>query len=482
MKITELIVDNIMKVRAIRIIPKSEVITIQGDNGAGKSSVLDAIVMGFKGKKEFPEVPIRKGAKKGSIKISIDGDDTIPPFTIISTITDKSSTLTIEPDKILSGETPRSFLDKLIGKISFDPLQFINEEGKKQRKVLMELIGIDVDKLDQEEKSVYDERTVKGRDLKAAQGKVDGLKQYPDIKETEEVKVGDLSKKLQEAMVFNQAISNRTKANETLKEVALVIKDMEIPKIEKDIDELEQKLVEAKANLTKLKEELTKWENELVIIRDRYAKERELIAELEPIDVEAINQSISTIESTNIKIRANNTYATESFNLQSIQKAYDQIDNRLEGIRTNRLNLIQSANIPVEGLTFDEDGLLYHDIPLSQCSDGEKLMVSMGISMALNPTMRVVRIKDGSLLGGKNRVILEQMCKDKDFQCWLECVSDRNQYEKNGKIGILIEEGQAEGAEVIEDVPEPTIPIPEPPKKKDKAISNVEAKPVDDPW
>jgi hypothetical protein len=137
----------------------------------------------------------------------------------------------------------------------------------------------------------------------------------------------------------------------------------------------------------------------------------------------------------------------------------------------------------VEGLTFDSDGLLYHDIPLSQCSDGEKLMVSMGISMALNPTMRVVRIKDGSLLGPRNMKILEQMCKDKDFQLFLEKVNDREGYEKGGKIGIFIEEGEAEGDCIVEDVPEPTIPIPEPPKKKDKAASKpVEAKPMDDSW
>jgi hypothetical protein len=291
---------------------------------------------------------------------------------------------------------------------------------------------------------------------------VDSLKQYPDVKETEEVKVGDLSSKLSQAMNHNQSIKNRVVVNERLKQEGL----------------------ELRATIEKLKAQVASAELELEDIRGKYNAEKIDIAELEPIDVDAINESISTIESTNIKIRANNTYAAESSNLQAIKKAYDTIDRRLESIRTNRLNLIQSANIPVEGLTFDEDGLLFNSIPLAQCSDGEKLMVSMGISMALNPTMRVVRIKDGSLLGGKNRAILEQMCKDKDFQCWLECVSDRNQYEKNGKIGILIEEGEAEGAEVVEDVPEPEVPKPEPPKKKDKAtvIKPVEAKPVDDSW
>jgi hypothetical protein len=194
--------------------------------------------------------------------------------------------------------------------------------------------------------------------------------------------------------------------------------------------------------------------------------------------VEAINQSISTIESTNIKIRANNTYAMESKALRSIQGEYDAVDKHLEIIRTNRLNLIQSANIPVHGLTFDEDGLLYNDIPLAQCSDGEKLMVSMGISMALNPTMRVVRIKDGSLLGPKNMKILEQMCKDKDFQLFLEKVNDRDGYEKGGKIGIFIEEGEAEGAEVVDDVPHLEPPL----AKKPNTIRPSKTAEKDEDW
>jgi hypothetical protein len=56
-------------------------------------------------------------------------------------------------------------------------------------------------------------------------------------------------------------------------------------------------------------------------------------------------------------------------------------------------------------ISFDDDGILYNGLPLAQCSDGEKLMVSMGISMALNPTLRVLRIKDGSLLDKTNLAI-----------------------------------------------------------------------------
>jgi recombinational DNA repair ATPase RecF len=147
MKILSLIMENVLKIRAIRITPKSEVIEIKGENAAGKSSILEAIIIAFKGDRDLPDKPIKKGAKKGIVKISLDGDPAqkIPPFTITKIITEKGTSLKIEPDSVYTGETPRSFLDKLIGKISFDPLAFINKEGKDQRRALLDLIGVDVD-------------------------------------------------------------------------------------------------------------------------------------------------------------------------------------------------------------------------------------------------------------------------------------------------------------------------------------------------
>ena len=64
------------------------------------------------------------------------------------------------------------------------------------------------------------------------------------------------------------------------------------------------------------------------------------------------------------------------------------------------------------------------------------LMVSLGISMALNPTLRVLRIKDGSLLDAHNREIIKSMIKEKDYQVWFESVGP------DGKVGIYIEEGK----------------------------------------
>jgi hypothetical protein len=88
----------------------------------------------------------------------------------------------------------------------------------------------------------------------------------------------------------------------------------------------------------------------------------------------------------------------------------------IEAIETERQDTLSKTTMPVPGLSFDDDGILYNGLPLAQCSDVEKLMVSMEISMALNPTLRVLRIKDDSLLDKNNLAILQGMIRERQFQ------------------------------------------------------------------
>jgi hypothetical protein len=430
MQITKLVAENILKLQAIHITPQSSTIEIKGDNGAGKSSILDAILIGLKGKKFSPPEPVKHGEKKGKIVIDMDGDSAagLPPFTITSKVTNNKIETIIEPSELLNGETPRQFLDKLLGAISFDPWEFVGKDSAKQKQILLELIGVDIDKIDKREKKIFDERTIVGRDLKAAEARVKGLV-FHEIEETEEVKVSELSQKLTDAIEFNNDYAQREENNQRLKESAIRDKE-EIERLKQRIEELEKGVVQK---------------------RENYKCEKEELEKMRLIDLNSLKQDIAKIDEKNAMIRDNKRYDEEKGKLDDLRDTYGKLDIDLESIRQERINALQSANIPVEGLSFSDDGLLYNDIPLSQCSDGEKLMISMRISMALNPTVKILRVKDGSLIGPKNLEILKEIVKDKGYQLWLESVSGRDEYENGGKTGIFISEGIAEG-EGVEEV------------------------------
>jgi hypothetical protein len=92
--------------------------------------------------------------------------------------------------------------------------------------------------------------------------------------------------------------------------------------------------------------------------------------------------------------------------------------------------------MPIKGLSWDEDKVLYNGIPYEQISSAEQLKVSMSIAMAANPKLRMLIIKDGSLLDNDNLKVIAELTKGQDFQAWIEKVSD------NDKVGIVIEDGE----------------------------------------
>ena len=415
MKIIKLEVENFKKLTAVEITPMDNIIFITGENGAGKSSVLDAITVALCGSREIPAVPVKKGADKGKIVIDL-GD-----HTVTRSFTKDNSYLKIESKDGSKIASPQAFLDKIVGNVSFDPLDFLNNEKLKQRNILLQLLGVDVDNLDKKERSLRDERTIIGRDVERFKAVYQNEIYYPEVKTITELNISDLSVKLKDAMDLNLAIERETTYNENLKIMA-----------KRDIERLEL-VARQVETLLKEKQDL---EESIQKRKEQYTITRNRLAQAVLINTGEIEKEMVNVESVNQKIRANLKKAETEFQLNQTKSQCDNLTHQIELISQERKDILINATMPVVGLSFDDNGLLYNSVPLDQCSDGEKLMVSLGISMALNPTLRVLRIKDGSLLDVRNREIIKSMVAEKDYQLWFESVGS------DGKVGIYIEEGE----------------------------------------
>jgi len=124
----------------------------------------------------------------------------------------------------------------------------------------------------------------------------------------------------------------------------------------------------------------------------------------------------------------------------------------LEVFRAYRDSIIAKASFPIAGLSFGRDELVYNGFPFSQASDADRLRVACAVVMAQNKRLRVIRVRQGSLLDPKSSALLEQLAEEMDFQVWKESVTmDRN-------VGIHIIDGEIvamDGEEVKKEDPVP---------------------------
>jgi hypothetical protein len=154
------------------------------------------------------------------------------------------------------------------------------------------------------------------------------------------------------------------------------------------------------------------------------------------VECEPIHERIRNAEATNEKVRSNarrKLLATEHARLLALSTA---TSDAIEAIDDDKQKQLESAKWPVDGLGFSDDGITFGGLPFEQASSAEQLRVAVAIGLALNPTLRVLLIRDGSLLDGDNLEAISEMASEADAQVWLERVGD------DGHCAVVIEDGQ----------------------------------------
>lgn len=153
-------------------------------------------------------------------------------------------------------------------------------------------------------------------------------------------------------------------------------------------------------------------------------------------EVAPLVQRLTAADETNKAVRAKLQRRELEKELQTYATFAQRATNRIAELDEKREQALSAASFPIDGLSFDDEGVLYNGVPFAQASAAERLRVSVAMAMAMNPQVRVIRITDGSLLDSDNLRLIETMAKDKDFQVWIERVDE------SGEVGVVIEDGQ----------------------------------------
>ena len=420
-KILQLTAENVKRLSVVEITPKGNVVVIGGKNGAGKSSVLDSIEYALAGDPKA-KMPVRRGEEKARVVVAID--DLVVRRTFTAT---GGTTLVVTNKDGVKQLSPQTILDKLVGHLTFDPLTFSREKPQQQADTLRRIVGLDTTKDDQEREKLYDERTDVSREAKQLQARFTAMAEHKDAPQAEQSAAAILE--LQRKAAETNRLNELKRGDARAAKAAVENERGRIKAIEDKILELERQLGVAKESLKAAHSVAKKAE-------DEYNATRDVAAKLVDEDLSPFATQLQSVETANRKFRENKSRAevVEQFKAKSAQA--EKLTEKIDALDSKKRRATMDAKYPIAGLSFSDTGyVLFNGIPFEQTSGADQLKVSVAIGLALNPKLKILLIRDGSLLDEDSMVALRDMAEKAEAQIWLEVVSP------NDPTAVIIEDG-----------------------------------------
>jgi len=406
MKINQLEIENVKRIKAVKIEPTANGLTIIGGrNNQGKTSVLDSIAWVLGGDKFRPSQAQREQSViPPNLRITMSNG-------LVVERKGKNSALKVtDPNGQKGGQ---QLLNDFVEQFALNLPKFMESTSKEKAQILLKTIGVG-DKLvtlEKEEQEHYNERLAIGR---IADQKEKYAKEQPYYNDapTELVSASDLIKKQQDVLAQNG--ENRRK-RERLHQ----------------LEQEDQRLMEQIQELLKKQEAVR---SDLVIARmDAKDLEDQSTAELE--------QNISDIEEINRKVRANLDKEKAEDDAKEYRRQYDQLTKQIDNTRDAKNKLLNSAALPLPELSIKDGELVYKGQQWDNMSGSDRLKVSTAIVRKLNPECGFV------LLDKLEQMDLEVL---KEFGEWLETEGLQaiaTRVSTGEECSIIIEDGYVAGQE-----------------------------------
>lgn len=400
MKIHKLEIENVKRIKAVKVEPAANGLTIiGGKNNQGKTSVLDSIAWALGGEKYKPSQAIREGS-------------VIPPVLrivmsngLVVERKGKNSALKVtDPTGQKGGQ---QLLNEFVEQLALDLPKFMESTGKEKARTLLQIIGVgeQLEVLEKEEKELYNERLYVGRTADQKEKFAREQPYYPEAPK-DLVSPSDLIRQQQEILARNGE-NQRKREN-------LHLLEQEFQQINEQMEALLKKQSQVQEDL---------------------AIARQSAVDLQDQSTAELEESISSIEEINRKVRANLDKDKAEEDAREYRNQYLSLTQKIEEVRDKKSALLNSADLPLPELSVKEGELIYKGQQWDNMSGSDRLKVSTAIVRKLNP-------KCGFVLLDK----LEQMDLDtlNEFGQWLEAEGLQaiaTRVSTGGECSILIEDG-----------------------------------------
>ena len=412
-KINRLEIENVKRVKAVKIEPTANGLTvIGGNNGQGKTSVLDSIAWALGGNKFKPSAAAREGSM-------------IPPFLhivmdnglIVERKGKNSDLKVIDPDGNKAGQ---NLLDSFVEELALNLPKFMQCSNKEKANTLLQIIGVgeQLVALEKEEQDTYNRRHAIGQIADQKEKFAKEQDYYPEAPK-DLVSASELIKEQQEILAKNGE-------NQKKRQNLVSIQKMHDAAVDK-VERLKRELSEAETELAKAISDLVTANKSVENLVD------ESTAELE--------KNIQEIDDINRQVRANLDKEKAEEDAREYRTQYDFLSTELKNIRQKKKDLLLNADLPLPGLSVEDGDLTYNGFKWDNMSGSDQLKVATAIVRKLNPQCGFVLLDK-----------LEQMDQEslKEFGNWLEAEDLQaiaTRVSTGEECSIIIEDGYIKNSE-----------------------------------
>ena len=405
-KINTLEVENLKRVQLVTLTPTPNGLTvIGGNNGQGKTSVLDAIVWALGGDRYRPSNPRRDGAA-GPTRIKL----TLSNGLTVERSGPKSALKVTDPSGNRHGQR---LLQDFVEELALNLPKFLSASEKDKANTLLQIIGVgpELQRLELEHNRLYQERLFTGQEQRKAAAFAAQLPEVPGAPE-QEISAVELIQQ-QQAILLQNAENQRKRER-----LAQMVQQREV----------------LSAQLETLREQLRALDADI-------ATARKNAAELKDRSTAELEENLRNIEATNQAVRTNREKREAQERAEALDQRWKELSGDLDRVDADKKALLEGANLPIPGLSVENGRLLYKGQPWDNMSGAEQLIVATAIVRRLNPKCGFV------LLDKLEQLDLDTLTR---FGRWLEqegLQAIATRVSKGGECSIIIEDGMVQDAQ-----------------------------------
>lgn len=459
MRITKIKIRNLFGIKEYEQDGKS--VELDGSNGVGKTSVIDAIRYALTNKSDRDYI-VRKGETEGEILIETDTGLRINR----KSRTNQADYKSVKQNGAEVG-SPETFLRDIFTTLQLNPIEFMEMDKKKQNATILDMIEYDwdvnkikewfgeipswvsydqnilqiLDDIQSEKGEYFTHRQDVNRDIRNKKAFIDeiaqGIPAGYDVEKWKTASTSDLyhqieqirndNQMIEKAQMLKDARDSKIRSFEADKQIAKSALDTEFSNRSHQIDQDILKLNnEIKALQTEKEGLAAQKQDKLELINQKYetnvAKYDAEVAEYAPYidkekkDVSDLVRDAEYMEKMKGHINEYNRMTDLQNEVEELSAESMDLTNKIEKARTLPGEILQNCSIPIEGLTVENGIPLINGLPVSNLSEGEKLDLCIDVSIQKPNGLQIILIDGTEKLSTGLREKLYRKCKEKGLQ------------------------------------------------------------------